>query len=85
MSGTCGLDFERHVSASSFEDRRVISEAARELGFEITVDQLTRIEAKRGGMLGSSLLIKQQMPVVAVFEVTPDGSWSSRLCGVSSF
>ena len=74
MSGTCGLDFERHVSASSFEVRRVIGEAVRELGFEITVDQLTRIEAKRGGILGSSLMIKKQMAVTAVFEVAPDGS-----------
>jgi hypothetical protein len=77
MSGTCGLDFERHVSAPSFEVRRVIGEAVRELGFEITVDQLTRIEAKRGGMLGSSLLIKKQMPLTAVFEVAPDGSGCS--------
>ena len=74
MSATCGLDFERQLSASAFDVRRTISEALRELGFEITVDQLTRIEAKRGSMIGYSLLMKQKMPVLAVFEVVPDAS-----------
>ena len=76
MSVTCGLDFERRLSASSFDVRRSISEAVRELGFEITVDQLTRIEARRGGMLGYSMLIKKQMPIRAVFEVSADGAGS---------
>jgi hypothetical protein len=74
MSATCGLDFERPLSATSFDVRRVISEALRSLGFEITADQLTRIEAKRGGMLGYSMLIKKQMPVLAAFEFSTDGS-----------
>ena len=74
MAATCGLDFERTISASSLDTRRVIDEAVRELGFEITADQLTRIEAKRGGMLGYSLLIKKQMPVLAVFELSTAGS-----------
>src|ERR1035437_2708062 len=74
MAATCGLGYERHVSASSFDVRGAIGEAVRELGFEITVDQLTRIEAKRGGMLGYSLMMKKQMPLLAVFEVTADGS-----------
>jgi hypothetical protein len=74
VAATCGLDFERTISASSLDTRRVIDEAVRELGFEITADQLTRIEAKRGGMLGYSLLIKKQMPVLAVFELSTAGS-----------
>jgi hypothetical protein len=74
MAVTCGLDFERTISASSFDTRRVIDDALRELGFEITADQLTRIEAKRGGMLGYSLLMKTQMPVLAVFELSTAGS-----------
>jgi hypothetical protein len=73
MSVTCGLDFERRLAASSFDVRRSIAESLRELGFEITADQLTRIEAKRGGMLGYSLMMKKQMPVKAAFEVTADG------------
>jgi hypothetical protein len=73
MSVTCGLDFERRLAASSFDARRSIAESLRELGFEVTVDQLTRIEAKRGGMLGYSLMIKKQMPVKAAFDVTADG------------
>src|ERR1035437_4073557 len=74
MAATCGLGYERHVSASSFDVRGAIGEAVRELGFEVTVDQLTRIEAKRGGMLGYSLMMRKQMPVLAVFEVTTEGS-----------
>ena len=70
MAATCGLDFERQLSASTFEVRHAISAALRELGFQITVDQLTRLEAKRGGMLGYSLMMKKQMPVLAVFEIT---------------
>ena len=74
MAATCGLDFERRLSASSFEVRRSIAEALREMGFEITVDQLTRMEAKRGSLLGSSLMLKKQMPVLAVFEISTDAS-----------
>jgi hypothetical protein len=74
VSVTCGLDFERRLSGTAFDVRRVLAEALRELGFQITVDQLTRIEAKRGGMLGYSLMMKKQMPVRAVFEVASDGS-----------
>jgi hypothetical protein len=73
MSVTCGLDSERRLSASSFDARRSIAESLRDTGFEITVDQLTRIEAKRGGMLGYSLMMKKQMPVKAAFDVTTDG------------
>ena len=74
MAATCGLDFERRLSASSFEVRRSIAEALRELGFEITVDQLTRMEAKRGSLLGSSLMLRKQMPVLAVFEISTEAS-----------
>ncbi|MFI5260122.1 MAG: hypothetical protein ACHQ01_11045 [Candidatus Limnocylindrales bacterium] len=72
MSVTCGLDFERQISSTSVETRRAIDESLRDLGFQITVDQLTRIEAKRGGMLGYSLLMKKQMPLHAVFEFSPE-------------
>src|SRR5664280_830989 len=74
VAATCGLDFERRLSASSFDVRRSIAEALRDLGFEITVDQLTRMEAKRGSLLGSSLMLKKQMPVLAVFEISAEAS-----------
>jgi hypothetical protein len=70
MAATCGLDFDRRLSATSFDVRRAIGETLRELGFEIAVDQLTRIEGKRGGMLGASLLMKKQMPLRAIFELS---------------
>jgi hypothetical protein len=68
---TVGLDFERTLSASSIDLRRAIAQALQELGFQITVDQLTRIEAKRGNLLGTSLMLKKAMPVLAIFEVAP--------------
>jgi hypothetical protein len=68
---TVGLDFERTLSASSVDLRRAIAQALQELGFQITVDQLTRIEAKRGNLLGTSLMLKKAMPVLAIFEVAP--------------
>jgi len=74
MAATCGLDFERRLTSPAFEVRRVVGEALRELGFQIAVDQITRIEAKRGGMLGYSLLMKKQMPLVAVFDLSPEPS-----------
>jgi hypothetical protein len=70
MAATCGLDFERRLSAQAFEVRRVLSEALRELAFQIVVDQMTRIEAKRGGMLGYSLMMKKQLPLLAVFDIS---------------
>ncbi len=79
LPATCGLDFERHVSASSIDVRREISAAIQELGFEITVDQLTRIGARRGSMLGYSLLMKQKLPVQAVFEI----ALSDAGCGMT--
>ena len=72
MTATVGLDFERRISASSIDTRRVIADALRELGFELTVDQLTRLEAKRGSLLGSSLMLKKQRPLGAVFEIASE-------------
>jgi hypothetical protein len=68
MAATCGLDFERRVSTPAVEVRRAIAESLREQGFKITVDQLTRLEATRGSMLGSGLLMKKSMAMKAVFE-----------------
>lgn len=70
MSATYGLDFERQIPATSLEVRQAIAAALRELGFQITVEQMTRVEAKRGGMLGMSLMMKKQMPVLAVLEIS---------------
>jgi len=72
VTATVGLDFERRISASSIDTRRVIADALRELGFELTVDQLTRLEAKRGSLLGSSLMLKKQRPLGAVFEISSE-------------
>ncbi len=72
MAATVGLDFERKVSVASVEVRRAITAALRELGFKITADTLTRVEAKRGSLLGSSLLMKKSMATRVVFEVSTE-------------
>jgi len=80
VTATVGLDFERRISASSIDTRRVIADALRELGFELTVDQLTRLEAKRGSLLGSSLMLKKQRPVKAVFDIASEPSECAVVC-----
>ena len=80
MTATVGLDFERTISASSIDTRRVIADAMRELGFELTVDQLTRLEAKRGSLLGSSLMLKKQRPVKAVFDIATEPGECAVVC-----
>lgn len=77
MAATCGLDFERRLSVPALEVRRAVSDSLREQGFQMTVEQLTRLEAKRGSMLGSSLLMKKSMAMVAVFEVTTEAGGTS--------
>ena len=72
MSATVGLDFERRVSAPALEVRRALNTSLREIGFKITADQLTRLEAKRGSLLGASIMLKKQMAVKAVFELSSD-------------
>jgi hypothetical protein len=74
MTATVGLDLERRISASSIDTRRVLADALRELGFELTVDQLTRLEAKHGSRLGSSLMLSKQKPVAAVFEISTEAA-----------
>ncbi len=72
MAATVGLDFERKVSVPSVEVRAAIAAALRELGFKISADTLTRVEAKRGSLIGSSLLMKKSMATRVVFEVSSE-------------
>lgn len=74
MSATCGLDFERQLASPGFEVRRVLSEGLRELGFQIVVDQMTRIEARRGSMIGYSLMLKAKLPLLAVIDISLESS-----------
>jgi len=69
-----GLDFERSLKAQPSEARRAVGEALREAGFQITAEQLTRIEAKRGShLLGGALMPARMMPILALFEISPAG------------
>jgi hypothetical protein len=69
-----GLDFERSLNAQPSEARRAIGEALREAGFQVTAEQLTRIEAKRGSrLLGGSLMPTRMLPIIASFDIAPDG------------
>ena len=76
-----GLDFDRSLNTHPSEARRVIVEALREAGFQITVEQLTRIEAKRGSrVLGGALMPSRMLPILALFEIAPHGTG----CAVSA-
>ncbi len=75
-----GLEFERSLRAQPAEVRRVITTTLREAGFEVTAEQLTRVEAKRGSKwLSGALLPARSMPILAWFDIAPDPSG----CGVA--
>src|ERR1035437_5774055 len=68
VTATIGLDFERTISASSTDQRHVIA------------DHLTRLEAKRVSLLGSSLMLKKQRPVKAVFDFSTGTTECAVVC-----
>ena len=75
---TLGLDFERSLRAQPSDVRRAVSTALRESGFQLTAEQLTRVEAKRGSrLLGGALMPARMMPIVAWFDITGDPAGST--------
>ena len=74
---TCGLDLERRLSAPAAAVRRALADSLREQGFKVTADLVSRIEAKRGSLLGTSLLMKKTLAVIAMAEVTTDATGTS--------
>ena len=69
-----GFDFDRSLNAPPSEARRVVGEALREAGFQITAEQLTRLEAKRGSrLLGGALMPNRMLPIFAWFDIAPYG------------
>jgi hypothetical protein len=65
-----GLEFERTVRAQPSEVRRAVATALRDAGFEVTAEQLTRVEAKRGSKwLGGALMPARMLPILAVLEI----------------
>jgi hypothetical protein len=69
---TCGLDFERRLSAPAAAVRQTVSTSLREQGFKLTAEMVSRIEARRGSLFGSSILLKRTMAVRAMVEVIPE-------------
>ena len=70
-----GLDFERTVRAQPSEVRRAISAALGEAGMQMTAEQLTRVEAKRGSrLLGGSLMPARVLPILASFDILADAA-----------
>ena len=68
-----GLDFERSLRAQPSDVRKAVSTALRETGFQLTAEQLTRVEAKRGSrLLGGALMPARMMPIIAWFDITAD-------------
>ena len=69
-----GFDFDRSLNAPPSEVRRAVGEALREAGFQVTAEQLTRIEAKRGSrILGGALMPTRMLPILASFDIVPNG------------
>ncbi len=73
MAASIGFDFERSVTAPSRDVRHAIGQALGELGFKVTADQLTRIEAQRGSRLAGAMLLQKSAPVAAVLELHAEG------------
>jgi hypothetical protein len=68
-----GLDFERSLRAQPSDVRRALSTALRDAGFQLTAEQLTRVEAKRGSrFLGGALMPPRMMPILAWFDIAAD-------------
>ncbi len=64
-------DFRRALSATAGEVRAEVLRVLDELGFTVSVSQLTRIEAHRGSKLGAAMLTPRKMPVRITIDVVP--------------
>jgi hypothetical protein len=69
---TCGVDIERRLSAPAAAVRRALADSLREQGFKLTAELVSRIEATRGSLFGSSILMKRTMAVRAMVEVVTE-------------
>jgi hypothetical protein len=67
--------FERRVAASTGTVNGAVKDALREMGFEITTEQLTLIEARRGSQLAMFAMRLRRLPVAVAIRLaqTADG------------
>ena len=67
--------FERRVAASTCTVNGAVKDALREMGFEITTEQLTLIEARRGSQLAMFAMRLRRLPVAVAIRLaqTADG------------
>lgn len=56
-------DFRRHLQSAPGMVRAEVLQALSDLGYTVSVNQLTRIEATRGSKLGAAMLLPKKMPV----------------------
>ncbi len=70
-----GLEFERVLHARPADVRREVAAALQQAGFQVTAEQLTRIEAKRGSRIfGGALMPARMLPMLASFDITSDSA-----------
>ena len=77
--GSVALDFERTVDAPAAEVRRELCRALVELGFKVTSEQLTLIEARRGSHAAGAVLGTGRMPVAASAALSASESGGCRV------
>lgn len=72
---TIGYDFERVVSAPSWQARNTLATTLRELGFRITSEQLALLEGRRGSRRSSLLATRpRRLPVTAILRLEHAGA-----------
>ncbi|MGW7581398.1 hypothetical protein ACWGKU_34795 [Kitasatospora sp. NPDC054768] len=65
------LDAERRVHADTGRVRVAAVDALRSLGFQITSEMATVVEARRGSAVRSAMLLPDQVPVTARLHLAP--------------
>lgn len=71
------LEFERALAAPSSEVRATLQNSLHTLGFELTTEQVTVIEGRRGHAVMGSLLGSASMPVQVTATLSPQGEGTS--------
>ncbi|MHA6758508.1 LLM class oxidoreductase [Streptacidiphilus sp. PAMC 29251] len=71
------LDAERRVAADAGRVRTAAVDVLRRLGFRVTSEMATVVEAQRGSAVRSAMLMPDQVPVGARLQFTPEPGGSS--------
>ncbi|MFJ8472286.1 hypothetical protein [Kitasatospora sp. NPDC094011] len=66
------LDAERRVRADAARVRIAAVEALRSLGFQVTSEQATVVEARRGSVVRSAMLLPDEVPLAVRLQIAAD-------------